>query len=347
MSLASQYVGDKTFKLADIARTPPGPGEVIVQPSFCGICGTDLHIFHGNMDQRVTMPATIGHEMSGTIAAVGDGVTGWAEGDHVTVLPLDWDGTCPACLAGNEHICQHLNFIGIDSPGGMQQRWKVRGDWLVRLPADLPLDQAALVEPVAVAVHDVQRAGVQAGEKVLVVGCGPIGMLIAIVAREAGADVRLVELNASRRAIAVAHGFTCLEPGADDVAASVEEWTGDAGVPVAFEVSGSQGGVETATMALAVRGRLCLVAVHAQPRQVVLHRFFWRELTLVGTRLYVRADFERAIDLIARGVVPAADLISKTVPLDQVTEAFAALEAGADVMKILVDCQRTSAGIAV
>jgi (R,R)-butanediol dehydrogenase/meso-butanediol dehydrogenase/diacetyl reductase len=125
MSLASQYVGGKTFKVAGIAQTPPGPGDVIVQPAFCGICGTDLHIFHGNMDQRVTMPATIGHEMSGTIAAVGDGVTGWAHGDHVAVLPHDWDGTCPPCLAGNEHICQHLKLIGIDSAGGMQQRWKV------------------------------------------------------------------------------------------------------------------------------------------------------------------------------------------------------------------------------
>jgi (R,R)-butanediol dehydrogenase / meso-butanediol dehydrogenase / diacetyl reductase len=253
-------------------------------------------------------------------------------------MPLRWDDTCPACKAGHQHICQHLDFIGIDSPGAMQQRWTVPASTLIRLPDSLPLDRAALVEPTAVAVHDVGRAGVREGEKVVVVGGGPVGVLIALVARAAGAEVRVVELNAHRRLLAEEQGLTTWDPAAADVTALVGEWTADAGADVAFEVSGAAGGVDTAVDVLGVRGRLCLVAIHPRPREINLHRFFWRELTLVGARLYDRGDFEKAVALVADGTVPAGRLITKIVPMAEAPAAFEALESGGDVMKILVDC---------
>jgi 2-desacetyl-2-hydroxyethyl bacteriochlorophyllide A dehydrogenase len=317
---------------------------VEIAPAYVGICGTDLHIFHGDMDARVSAPAVLGHEMSGRVIRVGQGVEGWSPGDAVTVMPLRWDDTCPACRAGHQHICQHLDFIGIDSPGAMQQRWTVPATTLVRLPGSLPLDHAALVEPTAVAVHDVGRAQVRAGEKAVVVGGGPVGILIALVARAAGAEVRVVELSPHRRRLAEKLGLTAWDPAADDLPELVGEWTGDAGADVAFEVSGAQGGVDTAVDVLGVRGRLCLVAIHPRPREVNLHRFFWRELTLVGARLYDRTDFERAVTLVADGTVPAEQLISKVVPMAQAPDAFEALEGGGDVMKILVDCTDDSQG---
>lgn len=296
------------------------------------------------MDARVAAPAVLGHEMSGRIVRVGAGVEDWSPGDAVTVMPLRWDDTCPACRAGHQHICQHLDFIGIDSPGAMQQRWTVPASTLVRLPGSLPLDHAALVEPTAVAVHDVGRAQVRAGEKAVVVGGGPVGILIALVARAAGAEVRVVELSSHRRRLAEKLGLTTWDPAADDLPELVRQWTGDAGADVAFEVSGAQGGVDTAVDVLGVRGRLCLVAIHPRPREVNLHRFFWRELTLVGARLYDRTDFERAVTLVADGTVPAEQLISKVVPMAQAPDAFEALEGGGDVMKILVDCTDDSQG---
>jgi 2-desacetyl-2-hydroxyethyl bacteriochlorophyllide A dehydrogenase len=320
---------------------------VEIAPAYVGICGTDLHIFHGDMDARVAAPAVLGHEMSGRIVRVGAGVEDWSPGDAVTVMPLRWDDTCPACRAGHQHICQHLDFIGIDSPGAMQQRWTVPATSLVRLPGSLPLDHAALVEPTAVAVHDVGRAQVRSGEKAVVVGGGPVGVLIALVARAAGAEVRVVELSPHRRRLAEKLGLTTWDPAADDLPELVREWTGDAGADVAFEVSGAQGGVDTAVDVLGVRGRLCLVAIHPRPREVNLHRFFWRELTLVGARLYDRTDFERAVTLVADGTVPAEQLISKVVPMAQAPEAFEALEGGGDVMKILVDCTDDTQGAAV
>ncbi|MFG6193551.1 zinc-binding dehydrogenase [Nonomuraea sp. JJY05] len=347
MTLAVRYTAARTLDTAPVEPTSPGPGEVELAPTYVGICGTDLHIFHGDMDARVSTPAVLGHEMSGRVLRVGPDVEGWRPGDAVTVMPLRWDDSCPACRAGNRHICQHLDFIGIDSPGAMQQRWIVPAATLVGLPDSLPLDRAALVEPTAVAVHDVDRARVRDGERVVVVGGGPIGILIALVARATGAEVRVVELSGHRRTLAQKLGLTTWNPAAEDVPELVRQWTGDAGADVAFEVSGAAGGVDTAVQVLGVRGRLCLVAIHPRPREVDLHRFFWRELTLIGARLYARSDFEKAVTLIADGTVPAELLISKVVPLTQAPAAFEALEAGGDVMKILVDCTDDAQGAAV
>ncbi len=335
---AVTYTGARTLEVETRMPIPPGSGEVQISVDYVGICGTDLHIFHGDMDARVHRPAIVGHEMSGRIAALGDGVSGWSVGQPVTVMPLIWDGTCPACLAGNQHLCHKLTFIGIDSDGALQGSWNVPVNVLVALPADISLEHAALVEPTAVAVHDVRRAELAPGEKALVVGGGPVGLLIALVARREGGDVQIVELDPYRRGVAEQLGFKTLDPRDVDVAQVVNDWTGGAGVDVAFEVSGAAAGVATAVDHLSVRGRLVLVAIHSQPREVNLFKFFWRELSLIAARLYVRADFERAVELLADGTIPAGVLISGVEPLENTAAAFAALEGGG-VMKVLISCQ--------
>ncbi|MGQ4513142.1 alcohol dehydrogenase catalytic domain-containing protein [Streptomyces sp. DW26H14] len=333
---AAAYTGAGTIETIKRTPVPPGPGEVQIAVAYVGLCGTDLHVLHGDMDARVTTPAVLGHEMSGTVAAVGPGTCGASAGDPVTVMPLDWDGTCPACLAGNEHICQHLTFIGIDSPGALQQLWNVPARCVVPLPAGLSLRHGALVEPVAVAVHDVRRADVRYGERVVVIGGGPIGILIATVAREFGASVAVVEIDQGRRGRAAALGFETVDPVAVDQAAWVEEWTGTAGADAVFEVSGAAAAVLGATSLVKVRGRLTVVAIHGQPRPVDLHRVFWRELTLLGARVYERRDFETAAALLGRGAVPADELITAVVPLEETADAFASLATG-EALKVLVD----------
>ncbi len=334
------YTGARAFQVRTADPAQPGPGQVRIAVAYTGLCGTDLHIYHGDMDARVAAPQVIGHEMSGHVAAVGADVVGdWQPGDPVTVIPLASCGECPACRAGYRHICHRLNFIGIDSTGSMQESWIVPVETLVRLPDGLALSDAALVEPTAVAVHDVARAGLRAGEKAVVVGGGPVGVLMAVVARSEGADVVVVEPDAFRRGVAESIGLTALDPTSDDVVGWVDEWTSGAGAAVAFEVSGAEAGVTTAVDILGVRGRLCLVAIHPRPREINLHRFFWRELTLVGARLYERVDYERAVQLVTSGVVPTKILISQVVSLSDVGAAFTALDTGAGVMKILVDCR--------
>ncbi|MEO8262938.1 MAG: alcohol dehydrogenase catalytic domain-containing protein [Pseudolysinimonas sp.] len=334
--LAARYVGDGVIDIAEIPVSEPAAGEVQVRVAYTGLCGTDLHIRHGSMDARVTRPLVFGHEASGEIAAVGAGVDGWSVGDLVTVMPLDWDGTCPACRAGNQHICQNLDFIGIDSSGSLQELWNVPARTVVRLPAGIRLDHAALVEPVAVAVHDVRRSELRSGDKAVVIGGGPIGVLIATVARNAGADVLVIELDAARRQQIADLGFSTLDPRETDQVAWVEKWTDGASADVVFEVSGAAAAVLGATALAKVRGTIVVVAIHPTPREIDLQRMFWRELRLLGARVYQAADFETAVELIADGVIPADLLISRIVPLRQTSDAFDDLEAGR-AMKILVD----------
>lgn len=334
--LTAAYLGNRTVAVRDASPTAPGPGEARVRVAYVGLCGTDLHVAHGDMERRVRTPLVFGHEMSGVVDAVGDGVEGWRAGDLVTVMPLLWDGTCPACAAGNSHVCQNLTFIGIDSPGALQALWNVPASTLVRMPADVEPRHAALVEPVAVAVHDVRRGGVSAGDAVVVLGGGPIGTLIACVAAHAGARVVVVEPDPSRRELVQDLGFRAVGP--EEIDPEVERWTAGAGADVVFEVSGSAAAVAAATGLAKVRGTLVVVAIHPEPRPVDLQRVFWRELTLVGARVYERVDFERAVELVAAGVVPAERLITRVVPLTEVTDALDDLGAGR-AMKILVDVQ--------
>ena len=334
--LTAAYVGNRTIELQTVPALPPGPGQVRIRVAFVGLCGTDLHIVHGSMDRRVQVPLIFGHEMSGTVDALGGGVDGWAAGDKVTVMPLVWDATCPACRAGNTHVCQNLNFVGIDSPGALQALWNVPAATVVRVPPSTDLRDAALIEPVAVAVHDVRRGRVSAGDKVVVVGGGPIGLIIATVARHVGGEVVVVELDPTRRALAAELGFTALHPGDFDDPAWLDGWTGGAGADVVFEVSGAAAGLALALPLAKVRGTIVVVGIHPEPRNVDLQRVFWRELTIVGARVYEKADFEGAVELVSSGVIPTRALITRVVPLAETQAGLAELEAG-KAMKVLVD----------
>ncbi|WP_144783506.1 zinc-binding dehydrogenase [Microbacterium sp. BH-3-3-3] len=335
---AAAYTGDGVVSVTDATPTEPGPDDVVIDVAYVGVCGTDLHIIHGSMDARVSRPLVFGHEMSGTIRALGTDVTGWNVGDSVTVMPLDWDGTCPACRNGNQHICQNLDFIGIDSPGALQQTWTVPASTLVPLPASLSLRTAALIEPVAVAVHDVRRSELRAGDRAVVIGGGPIGVLIASVARQAGAEIVVLELDPARRLMIEQLGFTTVDPSATDATAWVEEWTGGAGADVVFEVSGAAAAVRSATTFARVRGTIVIVAIHPTPREIDLQRVFWRELRLLGARVYQRIDFERAIELLDSDAIDAEAVITSVYPLTGVTDALAELQSGR-ALKVLIDVQ--------
>jgi 2-desacetyl-2-hydroxyethyl bacteriochlorophyllide A dehydrogenase len=335
---AARYIGDQRIEVGNVEAKPPAAGEVTIRVAYNGICGTDLHIMQGHMDARVAMPAVIGHEMSGIISAIGPDVESLTQGQPVTVMPLRWCGKCASCRAGHQHICQHLDFVGIDSPGALQEQWTVPASLVVPLPEGVSLEHAALVEPLAVAVHDVRRSRLAAGETVVVIGGGPIGQLIAIVARAAGAEVILAEPDGDRRAFAARQGAIVVDPIEGDLAAVVDERTGGAGADVVFEVAGTRGTALDATRHARTRGRVVFVAIHPEPVPVDLHRIFWRELEVLGARVYEREDFVRAIELLASGVVPADALITRVVPLDDTSEAFEALLA-ASAMKILVDVQ--------
>lgn len=335
---AAYYTGNKTFTIESVHPIEPDENEVQVSVAYCGICGTDLHVFLGDMDGRVGTHRIIGHEMSGKINAIGKKVQGFEIGDPVVIRPLVACGKCPACQRGHAHICQNLKFLGLDTNGAFQQIWTVPAHAIHKIPACLPLEYAALIEPVAVACHDVRRAHLMAGEDALVIGCGPIGMLIAMISRHTGARVFVSEVNTHRLELAQSLGFATLNPQKLNIAEEIYTKTDGKGADVIFEVSGSQAAVDTMTEAAATRCRIVMVAIHSVKPTVDFFNFFWREIELYGARVYERKDYEKAIELVASGAIDCKSIITDIQPLEEITAAFNALSGNAQAMKSLIKC---------
>ncbi|MDE2790426.1 MAG: alcohol dehydrogenase catalytic domain-containing protein [Paracoccaceae bacterium] len=333
---AAFYRGNRTVSVEWTRPIPPGPDEVAIQVAYCGICGTDMHAFHGNMDSRVGFNRILGHEMSGTIASVGAKCTSFRPNQPVVVRPLESCGACKACEAGHLHICRNLKFLGLDTDGAFQSVWTVPAHTVHVLPDGLRLDHAALIEPMAVACHDVRLAGLRHGEDVVVIGGGPIGILVAFVARLAGGTVLVSEVNPHRIAVAERLGFDTVNPRTDGLESVVEERTGGKGADVVFEVSGTQSGVDCMTAVASARGRIVMVAIHASKPTVDLFQFFWRELRLIGARVYEREDYDRAIEIVGSSADIADILITDVHPLAKIQQAFEALDAEPSAMKSLI-----------
>ena len=329
---AAVYQGNRTFAPGTSEPIAPGSGEVRLNVAYCGVCGTDVHIYHGAMDARVGPPQIIGHEASAEVAEIGEGVEGVGVGDRVAVRPLKF-GMPTSFDKGCSHVGKNLKFIGIDTPGAMQSSWTVPAYTLHRLPDEVSLLDGALVEPVAVACHDVRLGEVAEGENCVVIGGGPIGLLIGLVAREKGARVIISEVNAAEDL-----GLATVNPAEQDLAGEVAAWTDDAMADVVFEVSGSGAAVEAMTELPNVRGRIVMVAIHPQPKPVNLFKFFWSEIRMIGARLYEPEDFEEAIAMVAAGQLPVNALITDVQPIEQTQEVFQAIDANPQGMKYLIQC---------
>ena len=336
---ATVYKGNKTFSVIEKEIEQPVKGEVRIKVAYSGVCGTDVHIYHGMMDKRVKMPLTIGHEMSGTIDAIGEGVTGYSMGDKVVVRPLDDRGVKPSDKGFN-HICEDLKFIGIDSPGSMQQYWNVPAFTLHKLKSETDLKLAALVEPLSVAVHDVRMSGLQAGETAVVLGGGPIGLLVAMVAKDAGAQVIVSEVNEKRIAKAKELGLNAVNPTKLDLIEYVKEQTEGRRADVVFEVAGVQPALDVMTEVAGIRGRIVMVAIHGQKKEIDLFKFFWKELKLIGARVYEKEDYEKAISLVTANELPFAEMITDVQPLTNIQKVFENIDKNPDGMKVLMDCQQ-------
>lgn len=333
---AAFYEGNKTFTVRETEVKPVGAEEVRINVAYCGICGSDVHIYHGNMDQRVNIPQVVGHEMSGVVDAVGENVTDFKVGDKIVVRPLD-DRLKEESDKGFNHIAKKLKFVGIDSEGALQQSWNVLAEWCHKLPEDIDLKKAALIEPLAVACHDVRRSGLKAGEFAVVLGGGPIGMLVAMVAKSTGARVVISELNPTRIALAKELGIECVSPAEVDLVEYVERESNGAFADVVFEVAGVEPTVDIMTEIAGLRGRIVMVAIHAQPKPVNLFKFFWKELSLIGARVYEYEDYETAIDIASKDEMPIERLITAAKPIDEIQDLFEMIDNNPSGMKFMIE----------
>ncbi len=334
---AAYYEGNKKFSVGESQIVPPGAGQVRMEVAYAGICGTDVHIFLGHMDHRLTPPQVVGHEAVGTVVEVGEGVADFKVGDHVVLRPTDACGKCPSCQRGHFNICPTLNFIGITSPGAFQGSWTVPAYLLHKVPDDINMVHAALIEPLAVAAHDVRYGEVTAEDFCVVLGAGPIGMLEAMVCKEKGATVVISEVNASRIALAKELGFDVVNPAEEDLVKYVFDKTNGAGADVVFEVTGTQAGAEMMTKLPRTRGRIVIVAIFAEPMMVDLRNILWREYTVIGARNYLKEDFDEAIRLVVEGNLALDKIVSDVRPVDRTQETFEEIVSGkANFMKVLI-----------
>jgi 2-desacetyl-2-hydroxyethyl bacteriochlorophyllide A dehydrogenase len=332
---ASFYEGAGCFRSGSTAVPVAADGEALLKVKRVGICGTDLHIFQGHLDHRVPRGGIIGHETFAEVAEAPKG-GGFAAGDRVVVEPLRVCGACRACRLGAPWLCYRLKVLGVDVPGGMQEYWAVPVERLIKVPSVLTDDHAALMEPLAIAVHDVTRANVKEGDAVLVFGGGPIGTLIGLVCRQRRARVIVSEINPFRVDLLKGLGLEVAGPETD-VVSLVNERTGGDGVDVAFEVTGNAAAVRLMTDVVRVWGTISVVAIHAEPMMVNLYPMFARELHMHGSRLYARADWEEAIHLAASGAVPVGPLVTHKIPLESLQQGMEQALRGGPVMKVLVD----------
>lgn len=314
----------RRLEVRDVPDPEAAPGQVVVRVAACGICGSDLHMVEAGLLEPGTI---LGHEASGTIAEVGDGVEHVRAGDPVAIYPFEPCGSCDACASGATARCRIAlgTTIGLGlRPGGFAERVTVSASMLRPLPTALPVELGALAEPLAVALHGLRRSRIGHGVTVGVVGCGPIGLCAILAAKAMGAGrVWASDPNAFRADLA-------LRAGADEAGATVRE------ADVVVECAGARGTLDTAVGAARGGGQVVLLAVNVKGDEVYPFSWVVKEVDVVPGFGYTRDEYDEAARLIASGSVDVAPIVTRRVGLDDADEAFFALLGGAPEGKVLV-----------
>jgi L-iditol 2-dehydrogenase len=326
--LLSRY---KHLEIVDLPEPVPGPGEVLVRVAACGICGSDIHGYDGSTGRRIP-PIVMGHEAAGTVCAWGEGVTGFANDDRVTFDSTVYCGSCTPCLRGEVNLCEHRQVLGVSCtdyrrPGAFAEYVAVPSRAVHRLPDNLSFEEAAMLEPLSVALHAVSLAPVQAGDTALVVGAGMIGLLLVEVLSTAGCSrIFATDLDQSRLDLARTVGATDVIAAGRDPAEAVLEHTGGTGVDVAMEAVGRTETVEASIDSVRKGGTVVLVGNVAPEVALPLQKVVTRQIRLQGSCASA-GEYPRAIELLASGALQVQSLITAVAPLDEGPRWFARLYA--------------------
>ncbi|MFJ5717621.1 zinc-binding dehydrogenase [Neobacillus sp. NPDC093127] len=332
---AGLYLSEKNVVLGTLEKPTLKQGEALIKVSSAGICGTDMMIYFGK-HPRAKAPLAMGHEFSGVIEEI-NGDSTFTVGDRVVVEPTISCGKCDACLSGNSHVCKTLGLIGIDSHGGFAEYVAVPLHRLHEVPNTLSDEHAALAEPVAVGIHTVRRSNVKVGDTVLVLGAGPIGLLIALTAKLAGADkIFISDISPYRLGKAEELGFIVLDSKKVDVVEEVKAATNGNGADVVFEVAGNNITANQMIHACRTQGQIVVVSVFKQPPTIDLAAMHFRELSLTTTRCYSHSDFATAISMMASGQIDVTSLISHQLPLNEIEKGFQLMTNPEESLKILI-----------
>jgi (R,R)-butanediol dehydrogenase/meso-butanediol dehydrogenase/diacetyl reductase len=330
----------KPFEIRDVPDPTPGPGEVVLAVKGCGICGSDLHVTE--LGGAIPHGAIMGHEFAGEIVAVGKGARGpdgpWREGDRVCTMPGISCGSCARCVTGDVMGCTKLRMTGFGEIGGGYAEYAIGGERMTfRLPDNLTSADGATVEPLAVGLHAVDKAGLLTGQDVLIVGAGPVGLACAIWSKLLGArEVVVSDFAAHRREMALAYGATAaIDPASEELGPAYQKITGRAPM-LAFECVGRPDVVHDLSLLMDRGARIlsagmCMATDHFMPLV-----FGTKELSLQFVSYYTHQDYQLTVDMLAAERIDPLPMITDRVSLDEMPAAFEALRNPSTECKVVV-----------
>jgi L-gulonate 5-dehydrogenase len=314
----------------------PGPGEVVLRPEVVGVCGSDVHLFHGDLGDDV-FPRIQGHEISAVVDALGPGSDHVRVGERVAVWPVLACGRCHPCRIGRENVCANIAIIGAHVDGALQERLVVPAAQVFAV-GDMAPAVTAFVEPTSIGVRTVVRARVSAEDRVVVLGAGPIGQAVCLAAGDLGAAVLMADVVPERLEHARAMGAEEVVCGdAAAVADQVRDWVGADGVGVLIETTGVPAVVRSAFDVIAPAGRLVLVALSHHEVSLPLMNFPIRELDVLGVSCCTAGEFGAAVDLVRRNEDAVARLITDEFAFERAPEALRYVAGGSpELMKAVI-----------
>ena len=344
-SRAAVLEAPRRFALVERSTPEPEAGEVVVRMAATAVCHTDLEIYTGR-HPGVRYPVVLGHEATGTVERTGVGVSGFSPGQPVIINPVIACGSCDSCRRDAGHLCRNAGLFGREIDGSLGELVRLPARYLHALPPTLPLDAATLIQTLSTVRHAQTRAGIAAGEAVVILGQGATGLLHTRMAVLAGANpVIAISRSGWKLALARRHGaHRTLDGAAEEVAAEVLRATAGAGADVVVDTVGGGATLTAGIDMLRPGGRLCVFAVSREPVPAfTTFPLYFKEVSLIGSRALRPEDMVKAIELVATGAVDVGGFITATYPLDRIADAFADYERNPSaILRIVISPQEAA-----
>lgn len=332
---AGLYVSEKNVEVREVKKPSITTDEALIKVSYAGICGTDMMIYFGK-HPRATAPLVMGHEFSGIIEDI-HGISTFNVGDRVVIEPTISCGKCNACQRGQFHVCESLKLIGIDMDGGFGEYVKVPINRLHIIPSNLSNSLAALAEPAAVAVHTVRRSNIQVGHNVAILGAGPIGILIGLIAKISGANnVIISDISPYRIEKAKKLGLTAIDVRDTDIREIVKDQTNGEGADVVFEVAGNDVTAKQMVELVKIQGEIVVVSVFKRAPTVDLAKMHFKEISLTTTRCYSHNDFKTALEILSKEKTEFGSLITHELSIEELGKGFSLMDKPDEALKVLI-----------